>query len=241
MQRTPTRARLFIAVIAAGGSTVAGYAMHEHQPFLHPLRFLCFLVAALLTSRLKLKLPGLNGNMSVNLPVILVAVATLSLLEALAVACASTLIQSLPTGRGKLKPVQVLFNCGNMALAVGLAGLVLHWVRSLGISIPAILLPAAATAAVLLAQTVPVATVISLTEGARVVAVWHRIFLLSFPYYLASAGISSLSAIGRHASWLPILLLPIMFMVYCSYREYFGASSAAVPDRQSMHRAAAGT
>ena len=33
MQRTPTRARLFIAVIAAGGSTVAGYAMHEHQPF----------------------------------------------------------------------------------------------------------------------------------------------------------------------------------------------------------------
>ncbi|MBV9625440.1 MAG: hypothetical protein JOZ14_15840 [Acidobacteria bacterium] len=236
MQETPRRARLFIALIASGGSAVAGYAIFEHQPFLYPSGFLCFLTAALLTSRLKLKLPGLNGNMSVNLPVILLAVAKLSLLEALVIACASALTQSLPRERRELKPVQLLFNCCNMALAVGLAALVLRWVPTLGIVIPAILLPAAAAAAVLVAQTVPVAAVISLTEGAPMAAIWHRIFLLSFPYYLASAVISSLGSARRPAGWLPIVLVPAMFAVYASYREYF-AGSCAVPAADSRQRA----
>ena len=225
-------------MITASGIAVAVYAMRQHDRFLHPLRFACLLGVALVSSRLKLKLPGVNGNMSVNLPFILVAVSELTLLEALVVACASTLVQSISREKQKLNRIQLLFNCCNMALAVGSAGLVLRWVRFLRISIPTILLPAAAAGAVLLAQTVPVAAVISLTDGVRAAAVWHRIFLLSFPYYLASAGISSLSEAGRHVSWQPLLLLPVMFMVYCSYREYFRTSRAGATAQHSSYRAA---
>ena len=62
----------------------------------HSWEFLSLLLVAALTSRLKIKLPGLNGNMSVSLPFILIAMTQLSLPEALAVAASSILIQSVP-------------------------------------------------------------------------------------------------------------------------------------------------
>ena len=44
-------------------------------------QFLVIFALALIASRLKVKLPGLNGNMSVNLPFILIAAVQLSLFE----------------------------------------------------------------------------------------------------------------------------------------------------------------
>ena len=95
----------------------------ERHPWYH-YQFLLLLVIAVLASRLKLKLPGLNGNMSVNLPFILIAQAQLSPAEALIIACTSTLVQCLPKAGAKFKPVQVLFNVSTMAIAAELGCLV---------------------------------------------------------------------------------------------------------------------
>jgi hypothetical protein len=66
------------------------------------------------------KLPGLNGNMSVNLPFVLIAAVQLSLLEALLIALSSTFVQSLPKAGGKPKVVKMLFNISTMAVALGM-------------------------------------------------------------------------------------------------------------------------
>jgi hypothetical protein len=60
-------ARLFIGLTVLGGAVVIGWGALEVRAWPH-LPFLAMLTIALSASRLKLKLPGLNGNMSVNLP-----------------------------------------------------------------------------------------------------------------------------------------------------------------------------
>jgi hypothetical protein len=97
-------ARLFISFIIVCGLSALGYSVLQIHP-LHHFPFLTLLGIALVASRLKLKLPGLDGNMSVNLPFILIAVVELSLFEALMIASASTLTQCLAKGGGKPRAV----------------------------------------------------------------------------------------------------------------------------------------
>ena len=117
-------AKMFVTAIALCGLAVLGYGLTQQHHSDHA-RFGCLLLIAIIASRLKLKLPGLTGTMSVNLPFILISAAWLSLPEVLVTACSSTVIQSLPKGQ-KLIPVRVLFNFCSMAIAVALAWFVLN-------------------------------------------------------------------------------------------------------------------
>jgi hypothetical protein len=80
------------------------------------------------------------------------------------------------------------------------------------------------SATVFLVQTMPVAAIISLTEGGRILRVWSSLFQLSFPYYALSAGVTSMvTTVSRHVSWqIPLLVLLAMYAVYRSYQLYFG-------------------
>src|SRR5690348_10957324 len=111
-------AQFFIALVILSGFAELANAVLHAQSVDH-VRFLSFLLVACLAARLKVKLPGLTGSMSVNLPFILVAVAEMSPSEALAVACFSTFVQCLPRATQKFNTVQAIFNFANMALAVG--------------------------------------------------------------------------------------------------------------------------
>src|ERR671937_863722 len=66
-----------------------------------------FAVIGVVAAMLKVKLPGMDSTMSVNLPFILLAAAELSLPGVLIVACASTLVQSLWHTKNPVKAVQV--------------------------------------------------------------------------------------------------------------------------------------
>src|SRR5205085_12067851 len=59
------RATLFIATTAAIGASVLAYAM-THWQSTGVERFVCYLLIALLSSGLKVQLPGIDGTMSVN-------------------------------------------------------------------------------------------------------------------------------------------------------------------------------
>ena len=75
---------------------------------------------------MKVKLPGITGNMSVNMPFLLIAVVNLSSTEAVAIACMSTLLQSLPKRGNKFKPEQMVFNVSMMGFAASVASLLWH-------------------------------------------------------------------------------------------------------------------
>jgi MASE9 protein len=164
----------------------------------------------------------------VNLPFLFLAIVQLSLIEAALVAFASTLVQSLlKTGKAP-KLVQVLFNVSTLTTATGLAYLVFHAAWRQGSNGPLSLVLAAGT--YFFVNTLPVATIICLTEGAKLVRTWLRIIHLSFPYYVAGTGISSMiTGHGRSIGWaLPLAVFPVMFGIYGSYQTYFGDSASAV-------------
>ena len=95
MKRNTWLTKTFIGgmVLAAIASTTyAGLASHT----LHPSYALAVLILAAVTSRMKIKLPGIDGNMSVNLPFLLMAVVNLCALEAVSIACLSTVVQCWP-------------------------------------------------------------------------------------------------------------------------------------------------
>jgi hypothetical protein len=223
-------AQIFITLMILSGFAVLAQAVLHAQSADH-VRFVSFLLVACLAARLKVKLPGLTGSMSVNLPFILVAVAEMNASEALAIACFSTFVQCLPRATQKFNTVQAIFNFCNMALAVGVTRLMFgHEALNNLISSHGLLL-ALAAGAFFVVNTVPVAIVISLTEAKNALQVWGDIFQLSFPYFVASAAIAGLvlTATAKIGWQVPLFVLPVMFGVFHSYKRYFGGAQELAP------------
>lgn len=210
-------------MVAAALATVLWAAQQAHT--WHLYQGLALLVLAMITSRMKVTFPGLTGNMSVNLPFFLFAVAELNPVEALVVACLATIVQTIPTGGRKLRPGQMLFNVSMMAVACGLAAFASHPSGTIesGPLGPSELLFLGA-AVFFFGQTVPVAAIISLTDGGAPQRIWWNIAHLSFPYFVLSAALtSSIRATSGHPGWqAALLLLAVMYGVYRSFRTYFG-------------------
>jgi len=227
MKNMTISARLFIGVMLAAGLAALVGGLMQWGPK-DPVRFLSFLVIAAIASRLKVRLPGANGNMSMNLPFILLAVAELSFAEALVITATAAFVQSLRAQGKGLKPVQVLFNVSTLVLAVTAA----EFVQKHSAVIPSLaaksLLLALAGAAFLVTDTLPVAAVISLTENLALLKVWRNVLEVTFSYFALSAGIAAIAATASpYVGWqTPLLVLPVMAASYLSYRRYFRLPAA---------------
>ena len=211
--RLGASAFVITGLMAFGALGAMGYAVHT-MPALLDYRFVVLSVLALVTARLKVQLPGLMGNMAVNLPFLLIAVAQLSMLEALLVALPACAVQCFPTGGGKVKPVQLIFNLSAKAVAVGVGSLLGTHFAILGV------------AAFFLAETIPLAGIIRLTEGGAIHRIWASIAHYSFPFYVLSAGITSIamSTTSQFGWQLPVVSLPVLYAIYRSYQSYFRVS-----------------
>ena len=215
----PLRARLFIGWVGVGGllllsSGLANWKSHD------PAQFISYLAIAVVASRLKVKLPGIAGTMSVNFLFILLGVVELGFGETLAIAFAATLAQCMFSDRPRA--FQVFFNICSVTVATALAFATYHWtlhgMPQAGISVPLL----AAASVFFFANTLPVAMVISLTENKRIQNLWSDFYFWTFPYYLVDAGIATLVGwLNRRLPWeTSLLVLPAVYVVYRSYRLY---------------------
>jgi hypothetical protein len=239
MNRNTRLAQIFIGamVLAAAASAIhAGIDSYT----LHPAQAAALLALAAATSRMKVNLPGITGNMSVNLPFLLIAVISLSAVEATAIVCLSTVLQSLPKPGNKIKPEQLLFNVSMMGFAARLAGLIWHaasLVKAVRASDPLML--ALTTAVFFVGQTAAVAAIVTLTEGGLMRRTWLNIAQLSFPYYIVGAGVAAIIASVSHSlGWrVTLAVFPVMYAIHRSYRVYF-AKAAEVPRLAPLARVA---
>jgi len=241
MKNKSLTATMFISLMAMAAMTIMVRGALSIHP-LHQFQFASLTLLGVIASRLKVRLPGLTGNMSMNLPFVLLAIVQLGLFEAAAIAFASTLIQSLPKRGLQLRPTQLLFNVSTMTTAAGLAYLVFHEFDGRhGATGSLALVLSAAT--YFFINTLPVATIICLTEGAKIVRTWSGIVHLSFPYYVAGTGITSiLTGKSGYMAWaLSIGALPVMIGIYRSYCTYFGqgATERDTNEARPLKKAAA--
>src|SRR5579864_4260553 len=222
-----TRTKLFVGIAVSLGMVVLCSALRQWQSA-DLARFACYLGVAVLASGLKVQLPGIDGTMSVNFLFILMGVMELSLPETLVIGCAASLVQSVWQTRKRLDPVKVLFNvAGMMANASALTFLTYHWLTARFASNKPILLMVAAFV-FFFANTMPISVVIALTENKSSRKVWSECYFWSFPYYLVgAAAVGLVGIVNRTAGWeTSLLILPLIYWVYRSYRLYLGRLEA---------------
>ena len=227
MEELSLRTKCFVGLTALSGTAVLVYSLWHWQSA-DLTRFLCYLAVALLASVLKVQLPGIDGTMSVNFLFILMGVMELSLAETLVIGCAATLLQSIWHLGKRLDPVKVIFNvAGMMANASALTYLSYHWLAArVGGNKPILLMVAALV--FFFANTLPISVVIALTEGKSARRVWAECYFWSFPYYLVgAAAVGLVGVVNRQAGWATsLLVLPLIYWVYRSYRLYLGRLEA---------------
>jgi len=219
--------KAFVGITAAFGVATLAYALMHWQSQDLP-RFLCYLAVAILASGLKVQLPGIDGTMSVNFLFILLGVMELSLPETLIIGCTASLVQSVWHTRKRLDPIKVIFNvAGMMANASMLTYISYHWLSARFESNKPILLMVAALV-FFFANTLPISVVIALTENKSSRKVWSECYFWSFPYYLVgAAAVGLVGIVNRSAGWqTSLLVLPLIYWVYRSYRLYLGRLEA---------------
>jgi len=219
------QARTFVSLVIFTGACALGYGV-GHWSSQDPIKFVCYLLVALFASRLKVKLPGITGTMSVNFLFILLGLRELGLAETFALGCTAILMQCIHSDRPRA--VQIAFNIASAALAIAVAYCTyrLTLVHLQAVTTPIPLVVAAATYFV--ANTAPVALVIALTEHKSPRKIWSECYFWTFPYYLVGAVIVGLvSWLNKIIGWQTgLAVLPVVYLIHRSYRLYLGKLEA---------------
>ncbi len=180
-------ARAFIAGTWLSRESCVWWLAFSHWQSSDPVKFGCYLIAALLASSLKVSLPGIEGTLSVNFLFTLLGILELGLPETLVIGLASTLAQFYWKPARRVKFVQLVFNLSQVtvssAVAYGAYKLVviyvLHAPGPLALLVAAIVHFGCNTAAM--------STIIGLTEDKPIAKVWIASYLWSLPYYMVGA------------------------------------------------------
>src|SRR2546430_1252703 len=168
--------RVFVAAMAVAASGCFALAFLHWQSN-DPIKFACYVLAALLASSLKVSLPGIEGTLSVNFLFTLIGILEMSLPETLLIGLASTLAQFYWKPARRLKAIQLIFNVSQVTVCSAAAYVAYHFVAThiLHGPGPVALLAAAITHFAL--NTAAMSPVIGLTESKPIPKVWNESYL----------------------------------------------------------------
>ncbi len=220
--------------VAAGLLAAAEWTSEE------PLRFLFYIALATATGKLKVRLPGVIGSLSVNFVFFLLAVIDLPLPQALVVTVCGALSQTLIAATQRPAAVQVAFNVSCSAACIMLAHRVYHstWLAAQGASMPMLLF--FATAIYFLSNTAMIAGVVAMSSGKRATRVWYDNFFWTGPQFLFAAALAAIvHATNQSIGWqFSFLVLPGLYLIYHSYQMYLGrleAEKKHVSETAALH------
>src|SRR6266568_1576812 len=214
-------AKLLISLVVAAGTGVLLYGA-IHPTSKNIAQFICYLLIAILASRLKVNLPGITGTMSVNFLFILLGILELSFAETLVLGSTAIMVQCFY--RDHPSAVQVTFNVCSSAISIAVAYEVYNLALFQGHMASHVLLLVAAASAYFLANTGSIGAVIALTEEKSFRRIWVECYFWSFPYYLVGAGLAGLVGWlnGKFGWQASLLVVPVIYLIYRSYRLYLG-------------------
>ena len=229
------KAKFFITLVIVVGCVSLARSLFLWQSDDH-VGFLVYFAIALLTSGLKLRLPGITGTISVCFLFILIGIVTLNLAQVLLTGCLSVLVQYLWHSKKRLRLIEVLFNIASASIGITVSYDIFHsvWLRGLGLELPIMLAILACTYFV--STTVLVAGVIALTEEKSIRTVWHSSYLWVLPYYMLGSATAGLFQIAKaYVGWQSAtLVIPAAYLVYRSYRLHLGQLEDAKKHAEEM-------
>ena len=231
----PFKARLYwLAAMAAGVLVIVCAASSWNVGQENLWKFALYMVAAVVTSFLKIKLPGVVGTLSMNYMFIIVSLLELQLESAVLIGISSVMAQILI--RPKVKPTweQVVFGVFTIPVVILVSSRVGGLPFFARIDATGSLALLSASMVYYLSNTGIVGTIISLTTSKSLVRVWRDSFLWTYPQYLVGGALAgAIHLINRFLPWQVLLLIgPPIYLVYRSYTLYLGRV-----DEQQKHLA----
>ncbi len=219
----PTVARLYIACVTVAAATLLCASAFAWTGGQIPT-FIAFLVLAVVTSGLKVSLPGIDSTLSINYIFMLIAMSLCDLPQNLLIAMCSGVAQCVLRAKVRPAPIHLIFNASAQVVSAGVSfgtyyaiGQVPHLD-----SLPVRFL--ATAIAYFASNTGSVAGVVAFSDSKSIATVWRQNYLWTAPQYLTGATIGALFAtIARMLGWeWAILVLPATYVTYASYRVYLG-------------------
>lgn len=200
----------------------AGWALPETPHF--AVLMLLTAIAAIM----KVKLPTIEGSISVLFVFLLIGISTMSLAQTLVLGSIATLLQCVWKTKRRIKPLQVLFNIA----VINLSTITAYYVATafserLDNSVGLVLSGCAFFAV----NAGLVSLVISLAEQESLEKILRQCYLWSFPYYVIGAGIAgAVSSSSHQLGWgASMFILPLMYLVYRYYRLCLSRGSRLIP------------
>ena len=186
----PLRARLYIAAMCFVALYCLLLAFRAWQPQFR-LSFLLYLAAAVATSGMKVRPPGVPGNISVNYVFILLSLLEFQLAETLLLAALGAAAQTLWQNR-RNKALHLVFNVACMVVTVTASAftfalpLFSSWREG-----PFIRLTLAGSVYFVM-NTLTVSIIIALSERSRIRNVWRNFYNWLFSYYLVGVSLAEM-------------------------------------------------
>jgi hypothetical protein len=208
-------AKAYIALIICSGAMVLLFAAGSWSS--SGLRqFLTFLGLVVVSSTLKVRIPGIEGTMSPNFVFLVLATAFCSFSELVAISLVAALVQSLWTTK-RPQLVQVAFSTAALVLSSSLAYQASYLLLGSSTVISPVAFVILAGSLYLPLNTALVSAVIGLVDGKSLPDVGSRCYQYVFPYFMGGivfAGLVS-GAFPRSTAWRgAIVLIPVILLGY---------------------------
>jgi signal transduction histidine kinase/ActR/RegA family two-component response regulator len=215
------KAKAYLSTVLLAGFLAVAAHLPAFSPQ-DPFRFAAYFALAMVASGLKVTLPRIAGNISVLFLFVIIGIVELTLPETLIIAMSAVVVQSFWKPKQRPKPIQIAFNMASLAIAASAGQLVFSAAIFDRHDVPFPWRLAAAATVFFVGNTLTVAVIIALTEKKSIIHTWRSCYLWSFPYYLVGACIVGLfSSLTRQVGWqASILVLPVVYLIFRSYRLY---------------------
>ena len=221
-EMSPTARAYWFCVIASGCCCFLFSMFSWPAPQDSAVRLSIYLIAAILTSGLKIRLPGIFGTLSMNYIVIIAALLNINLAAAMIVAVISTLGQCIIHAVDKPRWFQVLFSTAGVPVPVLAAWFVLRLSVFSQYDSTGCIALLVASLVYFAVNTTIVAGIIGLTNGKSVFAIWQSSYLWTSLHYLVGGCIAE----GVHLMDLHLgssalaIAIPPLYLLYRSYSVY---------------------
>ena len=192
-----------------------------------PVQYLSYFTLALLASVLQVGYHTELGVVPINLLFVLITLRSLSPAETMVLAAASALAQHWFAARNKPHRVMdSVFSMSVICVAVALADYASHGVfikegrRELNDALRAVLTGSTFFVGI----SFPWATKEALETRVKMPVIWKNRYFWMLPFYVAGSVLAGIFDIAKgEVGWqLPVLAVPVIFLLYRSYRIYMG-------------------
>src|SRR5579871_5707120 len=213
--------RRFLVIIAVMGVVaLVSNLLRWNSPDV--LKYGCFVLIAMISSGMRISVPGARVMLPLTFLFVLLGLVELTPSETVLMAVLAGLAQGCWRGEMRVSWGESTVHASLMALGAEAAERVYAsaWMTHFAVDPPIRL--AAATLALFLVTSVPLALITARRDQESFPTVWHNAHLWSFPYYLGGAAVAQvLSYADRYIGWQTVLLTgPVVYFFYRFYRLY---------------------